>query len=79
MSFVKTLIPLTKNGRISLISMEQSPESYIRVRQRVGKEGETYTEFTVIQPFYTLATLGLPGFSDIFEKGANLVGVFEII
>jgi hypothetical protein len=40
MSLVKTLIPLVKNGRISLISMELSPESYARIRHRVDrKEG----------------------------------------
>jgi hypothetical protein len=39
MSFVKTLIPLMKNGRISLISIEQRPESYARIRNEVSRKG----------------------------------------
>jgi len=81
MSFVNTLIPLMKNGRISLISMEQRPESYARVRNEVGgkERGTTYTEFAVVQLCDTISTLGLPRLSDVFEKGANLIRVLKVI
>jgi len=53
---------------------EERPNLVDLHRTKPGK-----TEFTVIQLCHTLATLGLPRFSDVFKKGTNLVGVFEII
>jgi len=80
-SFVKTLIPLMKNGRISLISMEQSPESYVRIRRRADRmeRGSAYTEFTAVQFRDTLPTLGLSRLSNVFEKGSNPIRVLQII
>ena len=81
MSFVRTLIPLMKNGRISLISIEQRPESYTRLRNEVdGKKKEmAYAKFTVVQLRDTIPTFGLPCLSNIFKKGANPVRILKIV
>lgn len=81
-SFVKMLIDCTKKGLISLISMDANPGNYHLLVRKLGGPKTvalTHAEVTVIYMSQTLATLGLPCFSQIFQQGAYLIRVVEIV